>query len=258
MTTTRTRFGLFNTEAIIHTSVSNGEEYQVGIWFPFSYHDSDQTYPVLYLTDGDYLFGLATGLVPTLIGTQEIPEVLVVGIGYNRISSYAEFGKLRELDMLPPGCKDASPDTRTPQFLEFLEQELFPLVETRYRGSPDDRALYGFSVGGFFGLYTMLTRPGLFKRYVAASGTWPGAASFLMTCEQDYAQQDRHPPVNLYITAGELEQDQLPGFKTLTETIRKRGYPDLKLSTEIIAEEIHGSGMIAQSFVNGLRWVYQN
>jgi predicted alpha/beta superfamily hydrolase len=185
MTATSSRFGLFNTEAIIHTSVSNGEEYQIGIWFPFSYYNSDQTYPVLYLTDGDYLFGLATGLVPTLIGTQEIPEILVVGIGYNQLSSYTEFSKLRELDMLPPGCVDASPDSHTPQFLGFLEQELFPLIETRYRGSPDDRALYGFSVGGFFTLYTMLTRPGLFKRYIVASGTWPGAASFLMTCELD-------------------------------------------------------------------------
>jgi predicted alpha/beta superfamily hydrolase len=257
MTATSSRFGLFNTEAIIHTSVSNGEEYQIGIWFPFSYYDSDQTYPVLYLMDGDYLFGLATGLVPTLIGTQDIPEILVVGIGYNQISSYTEFGKLRELDMLPTGCVDASPDSRTPQFLGFLEQELFPLIETRYRGSPDDRALYGFSVGGFFTLYTMLTRSGLFKRYIAASGTWPGAASFLMTCELDYAQQPQHPQANLHIAVGGLEEDQLPGFKTFTETIHKRDYPDFKLSTEIIAEEIHGSGVIAHSFINGLKWVYQ-
>jgi predicted alpha/beta superfamily hydrolase len=258
ITKPKSRFGLFNTEAIIHTSVFTGEEYQVGIWLPFSFASSDQTYPVLYLTDGDYLFGLATGLVPTLIGTQEIPEILVVGIGYNRIASYAEFGKLREMDMLPPGLPDAPAEARTPQFLGFLEQELFPLIETRYRGTPDDRTLCGFSVGGFFSLYTMLTRPGLFKRYIATSGTWPGVASFLMTCEQDYARQSGHTPVNLHLSVGGLEEDQIPGFKRLAEVLETRDYPDFKLSTEIIADEIHGSGVIAQSFVNGLRKVYQN
>ena len=189
MTVACSRFGLFNTEARILKSTCVGEEYQIGIWLPFSYASSNQTYPVLYVTDGDYAFGLSTGLIPTLIGTKEIPEILVVGIGYNHLSNYDEFGTLRSRDMLPPSFVHAPPDSRTPQFIDFLKQELFPLIETEYRGSPDERALYGFSVGGFFTLYTLFTRPDLFQRYIAASCTWPGADAYLLTCEQQYAHQ---------------------------------------------------------------------
>jgi predicted alpha/beta superfamily hydrolase len=258
VTGSHSRFSLFNTEARILHSACVGEEYQIGIWFPFSYASSKQTYPVLYVTDADYTFGLATGLIPTLIGTQEIPEMIVVGIGYNQMSSYSEFGELRERDMLPPGFPQAPPDSRTPQFMAFLKQELFPLIEANYRASPDDRTLYGFSVGGFFALYTMLTQPGLFRRYIAASGTWPAADSYLLTCEQQYAEQSFHPPVNLYLSVGGLEEDQLPGFKAMAEMLQKRDYPGLRLHTQIVEGEKHSAGVISHAFLNGLRTVFQS
>ncbi|MDH5439089.1 MAG: alpha/beta hydrolase-fold protein [Candidatus Bathyarchaeota archaeon] len=250
------RFGLFNTEARIVCSTNVGEEYQIGVWLPFSYRSSNQNYPVLYVTDGDYAFGVATGLVPSLIGEKEIPEMIVVGIGYNNITSYGEFGKLRERDLLPRGCKSAPPDSRTPQFIAFLTKELFPLIETDYRASSDDRALYGFSSGGVFALYTMLTQPGLFRRYIAASCTWPDASSFLLACEERYAAQPIHPPVNLYLSVGGLE-DSLPGYSALTEILRKRNYPGLHLHTQIYDGERHGSGVISQSFLYGLRAIFQ-
>jgi len=250
------RFGLFNTEARIVRSTDVGEEYQIGVWLPFSYHSSNQNYPVLYVTDGDYAFGVATGLVPSLIGVKEIPEMIVVGIGYNNISNWDEFGKLRARDLLSLGCKSAPPDSRTPQFIAFLTKELFPLIEGEYRASPDDRALYGFSCGGVFALYTMLTQPGLFRRYIAASCTWPDASSFLLACEQQYAEQPTRPPVNLYLSVGGLE-DCLPGFWALTEMLRKRNYPGLNLHTQIYDGERHGSGIISQSFLYGLRAIYQ-
>ncbi len=257
MTRTHSGFSLLNTEARIVHSACVGEEYQIGVWFPFSYASSNHTYPVLYLTDGDYTFGLATGLIPTLIGTREIPEMLVVGIGYNRIANYSELGELRERDMLPPSFAQAPPDSRTPQFITFLRQELFPLIEANYRASPNDRTLYGFSVGGFFAFYTMLTEPGLFRRYIVASCTWPTADAYLLTCEQQYAERGFHPPVNLYFSVGGLEEEQLPGFKALVERLQKRDYPDLRLHTQIVAGENHSAGVISHTFLNGLRTVFE-
>jgi len=251
------RFGLPYTESRIIKSTCVGEEYQIGVWLPFSYAGSERAYPVLYLTDGDYTFGLAAGLAPTLIGAGDIPEIIVVGIAYNGTSTYEEFGKLRERDMLPPGFAHAPADARTPQLIAFLQQELFPFIESHYRAASDDRALYGFSVGGFFSLYMLLTHPGLFRRYVAASGTWPGADAYLLDCEQQYAEQPLHPPVNLYYAIGGAEEEQLTGFHTLVERLGQRNYPDLKLHTQVLEGEKHSAGVIAQAFVNGLRQVYQ-
>jgi predicted alpha/beta superfamily hydrolase len=251
------RFGLFNTEERILHSVQVGQDYQIGVWFPFSYASTDQTYPVLYVPDGEFAFGLATGLIPLLIGAQEIPELIVVGIAYHGISSWNEHGALRDQDLSPPGFQKPYTESRIEAYTEFLRQELFLLIESQYRGSPQDRSLFGFSGGGLFALHTLFTQQNMFRRYIAASCTWPGADAYLHQCEQEYAIQPRHPLTDLYLAVGALEDDQLPGFQTLTETLRDRHYPHLRLSTQVIEGEKHSAGVLAKTFLHGLRAVFQ-
>jgi hypothetical protein len=103
----------------------------------------------------------------------------------------------------------------------------------------------------------MLAQPGLFRRYIAASCTWPAADTYLLACEQQYAAQTYQPPVNLYFSVGGLEEDQLPGFKAMVEILQQRNYPDLRLHAQIVEGERHGAGVISHSFLNGLRTVFQ-
>ena len=252
------RFGLFNTEERIIHSDSVGQDFQIGIWFPFSYGSSDQRYPVLYVPDGEFAFGLVTGLMPILIGTQEVPELIVVGIAYHGITDWREHGILRDRDFCPPGFQNPPADSRIELFTNFFKQELFPLIETEYRGSPEDRALFGFSSGGFFTLHSMLTQPGMFRRHIAAGCTWPGADQYLLNCEQQYAAQPEHPLTDLYLSVGERDEEQLPGFRTLTETLRERNYPGLRLSTQIWEGESHNAGVLAKTFLYGVRAVFKS
>jgi predicted alpha/beta superfamily hydrolase len=251
------RFGLFNTEARIIHSRSVGQDFQVGVWFPFSYAGSDRTYPVLYVPDGEFAYGVATGLIPTLIGNGEVPELLVVGIAYHGITSWQEHGALRDRDLLPDRFTDPAAPSRSAQFVEFFRRELFPLIEMSYRGSAEDRALFGFSSAGFFSLRTMLTQPGMFRRHIAASCTWPGAGEELLGYERQHAQQPHHPPTDLFLAVGGLEEDQLPGFRALTEALQQRNDPGLRITTQILDGEGHSSGVIAKTFLEGVRAVYR-
>jgi predicted alpha/beta superfamily hydrolase len=251
------RFGLFNTEARILHSERVGQDYQIGVWFPFSYAGSDHRYPVLYVLDGEFAYGLATGLIPTLIGNGEIPELLVVGVAYHGIAGWAEHGALRDQDLCPPGFQNPPSESRIAQFTGFFEQELFPLIESEYRGSPDDRGLFGFSAGGLFALHILLTRPGMFCRHIAASCVWPGADAYLLNCERQYAEQSVHPAADLFLAVGERDEEQLPGFRTLTETLQRRRYPHLRLFAEIFPDEGHSAGVLAKTFLGGVRSVYK-
>lgn len=245
------QFGLFNTEERVIRSTHAGQAYRIGVWLPFSYAHSDRSYPILYVLDGEYAFGLAAGLIPTLIGTGEVPEMVVAGIAYDAISTYAEFGTLRERDYLPPDFADAPADSRTPQFISFLTDEVFPLVETEYRASPTDRTVYGFSAAGLFALYALLTHPGLFRRIIAASCTWPGADEYLLARVRQY--EPGPAPVCVYIAVGALEEEQLLGFHAVTDALRARHDRSLTLHTQILAGENHSAGVLAQSFLYGLR-----
>ncbi len=257
MTAPYPRFGLFNTEERLIHSECVGQAYQIGIWIPFSYAGSNNRYPVLYVPDAEFVFGLACGLIPTLIGTGEIPEVMVVGIGYQGISTWAEHGQLRVQDMCTPGFQQPGGQSRIGAFTEFFRQELMPLIEREYRGLPEDRGLFGFSAGGFFAVHSLFTQPGLFRRHIATSCTWAGADTFLLDCEAQYAAQPVHPPTDLFLAVGALEAEQQSGFQALGERLRGRNYPGFRLATRVFEGEGHNSGTLAKTFLEGVRAVYK-
>ena len=70
------------------------------------------------------------------------------------------------------------------------------------------------------------------------------------------AARDAATPIQLYLSAGELEDDQFPCFHQLVAFFEQGNYPGLTLTTEIYAGERHGSEGIALTYLHGLRMVY--
>src|SRR3546814_11876610 len=60
----------------------------------------DARVPVLYVADGDLLFGLAAEIARAMMNVGVLPPFYVVGIGYD--ADYADFLKLRTADLTPP------------------------------------------------------------------------------------------------------------------------------------------------------------
>src|SRR5687767_3735276 len=58
-------------------SRSAGTAYQIRVRTPDSYGTSDRRYPVLYLLDGDLLFGLASDIVRYLEWGRLSPELII-------------------------------------------------------------------------------------------------------------------------------------------------------------------------------------
>lgn len=251
--TTLPRFGLFNTEAhILHSNIAD-QDFQIGVWFPFSYHSSNRAYPVLYVPDGEFAFPAAVGLIPTLMGAGEVPEMLVVGIAYDGITNWAEHGALRDRDFCTAKFQTPPHETRHQEFKRFFQEELFPLVESHYRTDPGDRALFGFSSAGFFTLHMLLSQPGMFRRHVAASCTWPGADEFFLERAARYAEQPDHPVTDLYLAIGGCDEGQLPGFHRLVEMLASEQFSNLRLNSAIFEGEGHTAGVISKTFLAGLK-----
>ncbi len=66
----------------IHSEIVDAD-FQISVSFPFGYHQmADAQFPVLYLPDAYWTFGMATDIARVLSADQLIPPMLVVGIGY--------------------------------------------------------------------------------------------------------------------------------------------------------------------------------
>jgi hypothetical protein len=64
-------------------------------------------------------------------------------------------------------------------------------------------------------------------------------------------------PIQLYLSAGELEEQQFPFFHQLIAFLEQGNYPDLTLIAEIYPGEGHGPERVALTYLHGLRKVYQ-
>jgi predicted alpha/beta superfamily hydrolase len=248
------RTSLFNTEERTIMCSGLGREYHLSVLLPPGYAASAGSYPVVYLLDGDILFGLAANFTPFLHwgGPQ---EVIVVGISYD-MESYDQWLKLREFDFKIPEVKDAPPDSHAHLFLEALAVDIIPFIEKNYRATPSDRSLYGFSSSGFFVLYALFTRPDLFRGYLCASGDLDIAWPYFINHDQPLAQRKSNSPIQLYLTMGELEENLAPYFDQFTSLFGSGKYPGLSLETEIFKGEIHGPEAAALTWLHGVRRVY--
>src|SRR3569623_862562 len=158
------RAALFGTEARTLFSTIRGREYHLSVALPDSYNTSTQAYPVIYVLDGDFNFGVAAGLTRFSNWFRKVPELIIVGIGYD-IETPDEFAALRDLDFDIPGVPGASPDSVSNLILEALTQVLIPFIDANYRTIPSDRCLEGYASSGCFVLYASFQQPNAFQRY---------------------------------------------------------------------------------------------
>ena len=70
------------------------------------------------------------------------------------------------------------------------------------------------------------------------------------------AARDAANPLQLYLSAGEREEDQFPHFHQLVAFFEQQNYPGLTIIPEIYASERHGSEGIALTYLHGLRMLY--
>jgi predicted alpha/beta superfamily hydrolase len=260
MTEGTLRVGILQTENRKLFSRLVGIEYQLAVWLPETYASSGKHYPVIYVLDGDLFFGMATTLIPLMSWIDRVPEMIIVGIGYNR--SMAEWGLLREKDFKIPEVQDDPPDSHADRFLAALKQELIPFIDANYRTDPQERTLYGYSSSGFFTVYTLVNEPDLFRNYLAGSPDTDLSCPYLLAHDQKLVYHESKTPIDLFLTIGDLEdgtfQSSLVKFNELTAAIQTRSYPGLRLMTQIYVGENHGAGGSALTFIHGLRQCCSN
>lgn len=143
-----------------------GEDRRILVRTPVGYDGSKQSYPVLYMTDGDAHMTHTAGSVEFLARNNRMAEAIVVGI--------PNTDRTRDLSPTRPKNTGATGAPNFPtaggadNFLKFIETELIPEIGKRYRTTPY-RILAGHSLGGLFAVHAMLTKPDLFQSYIAAS-----------------------------------------------------------------------------------------
>jgi predicted alpha/beta superfamily hydrolase len=206
-----------NTEVRKLTSSIVSDSYQLHVSLPAGYARTSRRYPVVYLTDGNAIFPMASTIVEGLSSGLEIPRSIVVGIGYDSAKP-REWGRYRERDLLPTDASATDPSQRqaytrrgirrgqAAAFLSFIREELKPFVNVNYRADPEDSTFVGHSYGGLFGLYVLFHHPDTFSRYVIGSPAVHHDDRVIVSYECDFAADHDDLPARVFMSVGGREE----------------------------------------------------
>lgn len=136
-----------------------GKERELKIQLPRNYdQNTEKTYPLIIVLDGDYLFEPMAGNVDYYSYWDEIPEAIVVGV--NQLDSRDDDSTYDPQQFLP--------EKKGAQFFEFLGMELLPFLDKTYRTSKFV-AIAGHDITSNFINYYLFKEKPLFHAYINLS-----------------------------------------------------------------------------------------
>lgn len=247
-----------NTEVrTIQSRILNGETYQLLVHFPAGY-DAKKRYDVLFVLDGINAFPAAIDCLGILHGEGDptYREPLLIGISDG--APIGQPGNKRDRDFTPTAFRThwgATGGGGAPKFLQFMAQEMIPFVEKQYPVTPN-RTLYGYSYGGLFAAYALLTRPTLFKTVLIGSPSlWADDAVMLRTLEPNYARTHTDLPARVWLSVGENDDNLIDDDRKFGDVLKSRNYPSLRLETRILPGLNHLTA-IQPTMLQALRWAF--
>lgn len=207
---------------------SNGHDFRVLVSEPNA-DAPPEGFPVLYVLDANSCFGTAVDLQRIHARRSETASrdlVLIVGIGYpgdhsiDTVRRTLDYTIPAEIDALPPRRNGAPwpPSGGAETFLDFIQEDVKPLINHRFQVDQQRQAIFGHSFGGLFVLHALFTRPETFQAYIASSpSVWWG--DFAIGAEEkSFRKRSRRSPVSvrLRVTTAELEKGTGPAARLPT------------------------------------------
>lgn len=215
---------------------------------PDGYDPERNSYPVVYMHDGQNMFDRRTGFAGQEWGVDETVQ---------RLSAEGRMPQavLVAVDNAPSRLDDYS-HVADPQYgggkgkiyENFLLEEVLPAVETSYAVNPKQRVLLGSSMGGLVSLATGLANPGLFAAIGALSPSvwWADGqmAEQILSTPQDERVKPR-----IWMDMGTQEgtsdsfgQRPLQGRKLGERPSGGNGVPDVRDRTRETGEALLSQG----------------
>lgn len=243
-------------EVIIHSNILN-EDREIYIYYPTSKEDNTKEYPVLYLMDGDILAPVVASQIHYLSMLYEfIPPMIIVGVNnykHNRTHDLTPTNSLIDIDDDGVINYDLKTSGGGGEFIQFLEEELIPYIESKYATKPY-RILSGMSFGGLMSLYC-LTHKDIFDAYIAISPSLWWDNNYLIKEINKYFETSKINNKKVFMSiADEKRKFRKSILKTdsiFSQNINGIGnykfnqYPD----------ETHGSGAVIAIY-EGIKFIY--
>ena len=207
------------------TSAITDEVYNIKVYTPYGKAPAGG-FPVIYVLDGDNLFGTYSGAERNRGGASELQKAIVVGIsgtegpkGANRFYDFTPVDLTPDEKTFVVDARPNDPHGGAEKFFQVIEREIKPRIAADASVDPNHQTLIGWSLGGQYVLHTLFNHPDAYETFIALSPSIWWGDRVLLKDEPAFLDRIKHDNLHprIYIGVGETEQtmspDFLPGLK---------------------------------------------
>jgi len=197
----------------IHTP--RGTDQEVQVYLPEGYDNSNDTYPVLYLSDGGSYFGRIDNI-----------PFIIVGISFSWEERWNKYSPWVNNEMEKWFGLSSSRGGEGDEYLSYLIGLKTNHIDKNYRTKPEPQhtAIGGHSMGGFFSIYAGIKRNDIFSKVIAFSpAVWFGSNDINNWLSNnnfiDFISQNNPGNVNFFTYVGGKEdhEHEAPGYPLVGE-----------------------------------------
>ena len=250
----QTHYQMPQTDLVPIKNTAVDRQYELIIKLPENYEkDTDKRYPVIYFTDAVWHIEMLSAA-----NAYMFEDSILVGISWQQDVSQellerygAHVSRYRDYSMIESTNEEHQRRINLGQadvHLTFIRDEVISYVEANYRTRPDERTYFGYSMGGEFGAYILMSKPDSFKNYILGSPSFSAREITELTSIAKTSPQKLN--ANVFISFG-VEEDRLGKFiLEFVSLLKGREDQSLLLRTAVIEGDHSGAfpGTAVQSF----------
>jgi predicted alpha/beta superfamily hydrolase len=217
-----------------------GDTRDLIIHLPNNYTKSNQSYPVLYLIDGNRHIEHAIVSTNLLQSQKRIPEQIIVAVSNNDEMHH-------------------DPDMALSKFTDFVKNEVMSYVNSKYKTSGLN-TLYGHTKAGWFTAEVLANQPELFRNYIIASAPLQDDESKIYNKILANGVKQNSQVKSLYIAVSkEADEPRLytEAFNKFVNFLLENPPRNLDWRSEHLIKQVHMTTSVP-SLYNGLTHVFNN
>ena len=220
---------IIGTNHTINSSILNQDRI-IQIYLPDSYKDTSNSYPVLYILDGQWYFSSGVAIHKALRTPGTIPEMIVIGIENSNPLRRTLFGDESE------------------KFTRFLKEEVVHFIDSNYR-TTQDRVIFGWEDAAYYVSELIFKEPDLFTGAIISDG---GYASENLV---EGFSSDKE--VYLFMANSRKDIYTIDSSEAFSEILKKKDPKHLLWKYDLFNDEEHET-LPHLAIYKGLQYYYYN
>jgi predicted alpha/beta superfamily hydrolase len=232
---------------------------------PSSYGTSKKNYPILVLLDGEVNYHSHSGILKHMTEGRQIPEMIIVAItNIDRVRDYTPTKYLTNLNG-SSAVDNHKTSGGSEQFLQFIEKELLPEIESTYR-TTTFKTLVGISHGGLLVGSAFLSKKTSFNGFISMDPSFWWDNQYIVK-QLKKTSIDQIKDKRIYVSSADKLENftkiphvfkaNINSHELFNTVLEKKGTPPSKFKLDYFKEENHWTVALL-SLYNGIQFIYKD